>query len=268
MKQRSQIITCIIILSSLFLPIPEVFSQDVGEAAPDFTLETLEGTSFTLSDYDGKVVFIFLFGYECPHCLANGNNTETGIYDKFKSDNNFVAIGVDTWNGNESGVQSFKTATGISYPLCLNGSDLERTYATTYDRMIVIDREGIIRFKSTQNSIEEVVSTAASEIDTLLTEIEATGRGSLHPAAERNFEIYPVPALDRIYISYGPMDTGDMMISIINSSGNVLLHGMAASFISGNDLLEIPVLHLKGGIYFVQLRIGEKKMTRMFTVVR
>ena len=36
---------------------------EVGDAAPDFTLETLEGNEITLSDFQGKVVFVNFFGY-------------------------------------------------------------------------------------------------------------------------------------------------------------------------------------------------------------
>jgi len=34
-----------------------------GDAAPDFTLQDVNGTSYTLSDYRGKVVLLALIGY-------------------------------------------------------------------------------------------------------------------------------------------------------------------------------------------------------------
>jgi cytochrome oxidase Cu insertion factor (SCO1/SenC/PrrC family) len=77
---------------SLFLLnfVGNIDAQSVGDQAPDFTLSTVNGTSFTLSNQQGKVVFIFIFGYACPHCLANGNNTQTGIYQKYKNNEDFV----------------------------------------------------------------------------------------------------------------------------------------------------------------------------------
>ncbi|MBD3224324.1 MAG: redoxin domain-containing protein [Caldithrix sp.] len=48
------------ILLILTLPLKAV---DVGEEAPDFTLEKLSGSSITLSNLRGQVVYIFWFGY-------------------------------------------------------------------------------------------------------------------------------------------------------------------------------------------------------------
>lgn len=38
-------------------------SSQVGDLAPDFTLEQLDGSSVSLSDFLGKVVYINFFGY-------------------------------------------------------------------------------------------------------------------------------------------------------------------------------------------------------------
>jgi hypothetical protein len=40
-----------------------VFSQAVGTEAPDFTHHTLSHGTISLSDYLGKVVYLFFFGY-------------------------------------------------------------------------------------------------------------------------------------------------------------------------------------------------------------
>ncbi len=161
----SLVVACVAMMTSGF-----VNGQAVGTAAPDFTLSTDEGGSFKLSEQKGKVVFIFFFGYACPHCLGNGNNTETGVYNVYKEDSDFVAIGIDTWNGNASGVANFKSSTGLTYPLCYEGSDVESLYGTTYDRMVVIDKEGVIQYKSTVNSTSDIVEAASGVISTLLTD--------------------------------------------------------------------------------------------------
>ena len=39
------------------------YSQDVGTQAPDFTHNTLDHGQISLSDYQGKVVYLFFFGW-------------------------------------------------------------------------------------------------------------------------------------------------------------------------------------------------------------
>ncbi|MBD3223659.1 MAG: redoxin domain-containing protein [Caldithrix sp.] len=36
---------------------------DVGDEAPAFTLTALDGSTVSLGDYQGKIVYIFWFGY-------------------------------------------------------------------------------------------------------------------------------------------------------------------------------------------------------------
>ncbi len=50
----------LLMFSMLSLPL---FGQSVGNPAPDFTLNTIDGDTLSLSDFQGKVVFLFLFGY-------------------------------------------------------------------------------------------------------------------------------------------------------------------------------------------------------------
>jgi hypothetical protein len=86
----------------------------------------------------------------------------------YRENSDFVAIGIDTWNGNASGVANFKASTGLTYPLCYNGSDVESLYGTTYDRMVVIDKDGVIQYKSTVNSSTDEVEAASTVINSLL----------------------------------------------------------------------------------------------------
>ncbi|UCF05567.1 MAG: redoxin domain-containing protein [bacterium] len=52
---------CII---AILLLAPATWAQvSVGQPAPDFTYLTLSGDTISLSDYRGKVVYLFFFGY-------------------------------------------------------------------------------------------------------------------------------------------------------------------------------------------------------------
>ncbi len=258
------------VLLFAFLLLPLVtYSQNVGDVAPDFSYSTLAGSQFTLSEYRGKVVFIFVFGYACPHCLANGNNTETGIYNIYKSNPDFVAVGVDTWGGNASGVSSFKISTGLSYPLCLKAGAFEMLYVTTYDRIIVVDREGIIRYKSTAFSTTAVVAQAAEAIGNVLDETDTTGMMTgAGPLAERpDLRIYPVPARDHLIVESPTLNLQNASVTVLNSLGRIVSEGSADTFYAGSGRLNIPVSHLAAGIYFIRIRAEGRNITRKFQVV-
>ena len=142
---------------------------EVGKKGADFTYTSLQGNEVSLSDYTGKVVLIYLFGNQCPSCLSSGSLTETDINQAFKETGEFQALGLDTWDNTSTipSVQAFKDQTGITFPLLRQAGSMVQLYATTYDRLIVIDQEGIIQFKGT-TAIPFEIDGAVSKIAELL----------------------------------------------------------------------------------------------------
>ncbi len=52
-------------LLTLFMLFPVLISaQALGTPAPDFTYSTLSHGTISLSDYSGKVVYLFFFGWD------------------------------------------------------------------------------------------------------------------------------------------------------------------------------------------------------------
>ncbi len=148
-------------------------TEAVGLPAPNFTHTSLEGEEFTLNDFRGKVVYLFFYGAGCPHCRSNGPVTEN-IHQQFLGNQNFIALGLDTWNQSVSSNQSFRNSTGISYPLLLNAQQTLVAYynsAGAYDRSVVIDAEGNIAYKGTgfvntdSDRVQEVIQEKLNEIN-------------------------------------------------------------------------------------------------------
>ena len=83
------------ILSLLFIALPAV-AVDKGAMAPDFTLQTLDGTSVRLSDYKGSPILLKLATTWCPTCrqqsqeiLAAGdylNRKQVAVVEVFVQD--------------------------------------------------------------------------------------------------------------------------------------------------------------------------------------
>lgn len=135
--------------------------------APDFSLSSIAGTQVKLSDYSGKVVVIFFFGNSCPSCKAAGPSIQSKLATPYASNSNYQILGLDQWDGNTASVQSFKTITGVSFPLLLNASSVAASYKTTYDRLVVIDKLGNIAYSGTQVAGSDA-DTVKAKVDELL----------------------------------------------------------------------------------------------------
>lgn len=224
-------------------------AQKVGDPAPDFSLQTLKGTTFTLSANKGKVVFIFLFGNNCPHCLANAPNTQ-GIYETFMSNPDFEAIGVDVWNGSASSVQGFKNRTGLTYPIAIEGATLTSKYSSTYDRILIVDQEGTLVYKATSNATSGVAAMAAEELEELL-KGGATGIDN-SKLSQNTTRIYPNPISDFAVVQTGFDPGSQIKLELVDLSGRIVLNQSLVADHSGE--LRLSNLDYPSGMYFLRMR--------------
>ena len=259
--------------------VADASAQSVGSAAPNFTLDRLNGGTFTLSDYEGKVVFIFFFGYGCPHCLANGPNTQSGIYELYQGESDFVAIGIDTWDGNSAGVQNFQSSTGVQYPLCLKGSSVEDLYQTTYDRIVVIDKAGIIKFKATSDATSSVVTQAASVIDQLLGEDPppmeeppmeeppmdsmVTGLGELS-SDQIGSLVFPNPVRNYLFINGELLPSGDYDFDLFNVKGQRIFQIQLQR--QSDDPIQVTFPFIRDGLYIMRLSSSDGMIIKKILV--
>ncbi len=244
MKNKGWIIIAALVF---FLGVSQTHAQNVGEAGPDFQVNTLGGGSFKLSDQQGKVVFVFLFGNTCPSCRAIGPTVESSIHQVYMSNPDFVAIGLDTWDSSsgESSVAGFQNSTGITFPLAIKAGSVAAAYATTYDRFMVIDRDGILVHKGTVGASNDV-NNAKSAIEESLMVAGVSGL----TASEAGVRVYPVPANDEVHFE---SDEAIRQIRIYDGAGRLVLNESDLSGIGGGSRA-LSVSALKRGLYFYQLQ--------------
>ena len=137
-----------------------------GEAAPNFSLSETSGNVINRSDYNGKVLVLFFFGNSCPSCKAVGPSIQSTFVNAYAGQD-VAVVGIDQWDGNAASVNAFKSNTGVSFPLLMKGSSTANEYSTTYDRIIVIDKNGFIRFRGTQVASNDL-NAAKSVVDSYL----------------------------------------------------------------------------------------------------
>jgi peroxiredoxin len=122
----------------------DVASPVTGQPAPDFTLQTFDGQSLTLSDLRGQVVVLNFWATWCPPCRAEMPALQE-VYDAHANDD-LVVVAVDQ-NESAEQVAAFRSELKLSFPLLL-----DRQYVVT-DRYRVgllpstffIDGDGVIR---------------------------------------------------------------------------------------------------------------------------
>ncbi len=119
-------------------------ARTTGTAAPDFTLQDLNGKNIKLSDYRGKVVLLDFWATWCPPCRASIPGLEK-IHKAYK-DKGLVILAVSLDQGGWDSVKSFTTEYGITY-IVLKGTDdvSEKYQVRTIPMLLVLDKEGQIK---------------------------------------------------------------------------------------------------------------------------
>ncbi len=227
-------------------------AQVVGSQAKPFTLSTPAGKSVSLSDHSGKVIYINWFGNTCPTCLQEGNDTQTKIADRYQG-RNFVALGVDVWDGSANSVQNFINQTGIKYDCLVNGGATASEYGVQYQKSIVIDQQGVIQFYDRTNKISGINST----IDALLTTTGLEGKAT----AAFSFELkanYPNPFNPKTEIPFTNDREQKIRLAIYDINGRLVRTLVDARFGAGRYSLSWNGDDRGGrpassGVYFVRL---------------
>jgi len=127
----------------------------VGQPAPDFTVGTIAGGPFTLSDHKGKVVLVNWFATWCAPCVEEMPFLQKDVWEKFRGPD-FTMVSVAREETLQV-VRPFILKHNLTWPI---GLDLDRAayakYADSYiPRTQVIDREGTIIFQSQGYEKEE-----------------------------------------------------------------------------------------------------------------
>jgi peroxiredoxin len=246
-----------------------ITAQDVGDAAPDFTYNDLNGVSYSLSQFEGKVVFIFVFGNQCPYCQESGEDTETKINQVFGERPDFQALGVDTWDWSSSvaTVQYFKDYTRITYPLLLKAGSFETLYSTSYDKAVVIGKDGKIKHNTPAGThIGDDLDNVAAVIDQLFMPTAVKNPGENVQAGLA--PVFPNPADYRAVLQFSLAGREAVSIRLFNPLGQEVRQVLDEVLPAGTHRRDLEVSGLKPGIYLVRMEAGGQAWTRRMQVRR
>ncbi|MCA0454038.1 MAG: TlpA family protein disulfide reductase [Chloroflexi bacterium] len=126
-------------------PTPKLPSLTIGQPAPDFTLEDLNGKKLRLSDFRGQVVLINFWASWCQPCRLE--TPELVKAYKTYRDRKFMVLGVNLTDEDEmSDIEAFVKEFDMPYPVLLDTEGfVDELYGIPGIPMsIFIDREGKI----------------------------------------------------------------------------------------------------------------------------
>ena len=128
---------------------PEPPAASVQRPAFDFTLTDQYGNSHTLSDYQGKVVFLNFWATWCGPCRIEMPHIEQLYQEYGFNENDVVFLSVIIPNGSpqeldQEGIQSFLIDEGYTYPVLFDQTgDVFADYGVnSYPTTFMIDKNG------------------------------------------------------------------------------------------------------------------------------
>ena len=119
----------------------------VGDMAPDFDIEYLDGKKVKLSDLRGKLVMLQFTASWCSVCRKEMPHIESQIWLRHKNNPQFALIGIDLKEDKET-TAKFTADMKVTYPITLDTEGAKFALFTApkagVTRNIIIDKEGKI----------------------------------------------------------------------------------------------------------------------------
>ena len=133
---------------------------EIGNLAPDFTLQTINGQSITLNEFRGKTVLLNFWVNSCAACVDEMPYFQT-VFDE-QANEELVVLAINCGESSQT-VKSIVDGLELTFPMLLDPdgkvcTDYKRGAPTTF----LIDSNGIIR------AIKDDVFQNPEEIETML----------------------------------------------------------------------------------------------------
>ena len=149
----------------------------VGDPAPNFTLETLDGQTVSLAQYKGKVVVLGLF-HICEPCLIQGTELQK-VHEAFQG-KNVQVLGVNSAGNSKEKVKGFlkEFPVKISYPYMVDPKkETDKLYGggRFIPNVYIIDQDGKIRWQRVGTMEIGAAEVIKAEVEKLLAKGKSGG---------------------------------------------------------------------------------------------
>jgi peroxiredoxin len=124
-----------------------------GQLAPDFTLQSIDGKNYQLSQFKGKKVLIYFFAPWCNICHLSGGNLNALRAARADDELAILVVGLSYQNGAE--IIQFAEELELTMPVLLGTDRQMSDYKIKgFPTYFVIDEEGRVSHRSVGYSTE------------------------------------------------------------------------------------------------------------------
>jgi len=147
------------------VPLSDAVGVQVGQVAPDFTVPTLDGGSFSLAEQRGKPTIIFFMAYWCGTCIPEARAL-TRLQQEYGDRLSIVAIDLDP-SSTPDALNQFKSAADNGAYVWAFDTGQQVTNALqvqALDTTLVLDAEGHIVYRDAYPTAYEILKEALAEL--------------------------------------------------------------------------------------------------------
>jgi thiol-disulfide isomerase/thioredoxin len=133
----------------------------------DFSLYSIDGKEYTLSEFKGQVVIIDFWATWCPPC-RNSIPAFIRLYNKYH-ERGFTILGIGLDNDDQA-LRDFSKQMNIPYPVLIGDNEIAKAYQVSgIPKTIFLDKKGSIR-KTQVGFAPELEAQFDQLVDSLLNE--------------------------------------------------------------------------------------------------
>lgn len=151
----SKLMKSMMLLAGLTLAaLPAFANGAIGETAPAFSLKGVDGKTYSLADYKGKVVVLEWVNPQCPFSDRHAREKTMSALNTKYGKNNVVWLGINSTNASHPNFMkpaeqlAYDQKTGINYPVLYDETGkVGKAYdAKTTPHLFIIDEQGKIAY--------------------------------------------------------------------------------------------------------------------------
>lgn len=140
-----------------------------GQNVPQFSFETIEGKTYSISELEGNIVLLNFFATWCPSCMEEMPALQEKVWEQYQNHENFFMVSIGREHNMDEMVK-FQEKEGYDFNFAPDtGRVIYSKFAEKYiPRNVLVGKDGKIVYQCTgydEDDFEEMLSLLDKELD-------------------------------------------------------------------------------------------------------